>query len=105
MQQAFHRYTPNTLKGAALLEDQLEVVRRHGYALDHEEYEYGIVSVAVPVRLPDGKLYGALSVTGSLHLTSMEELETHIPQLTAAALEIAGEARIRMTPRVVSREG
>lgn len=98
MQQAFHLYTPNTLKCAASLEDQLETVRLQGYARDHEEYEYGIVSVAVPVRLTDGTLYGALSVTGSLHLTSMKELETHVPQLTEAALEVAGEARIRMTP-------
>lgn len=98
VRQAFHRYTPNTPTGPAILEGQLDDVRRLGYALDYEEYEYGIISAAVPVRLPGGALYGALSVTGSLHRTSMEHLEALVPELAVAASEIAGEARIHMTP-------
>ncbi|MCG8508141.1 MAG: IclR family transcriptional regulator [Rhodospirillales bacterium] len=98
VRQAFHRYTPNTPISAEELEDQLAEVRRQGFALDHEEYEYGIISAAVPVHLADGTLYGALSLTGSLHRTSMEELTAFVEELKVAAFEIADQARIHMTP-------
>lgn len=45
----FTRLTPNTIAGAAQLRGELERIRLHGYAVDHEEFALGLRCVAVPL--------------------------------------------------------
>lgn len=46
------RYTAQTLVTRETLDEELERIRRDGYAVDAEEYVQGLVCVAVPVRAP-----------------------------------------------------
>jgi DNA-binding IclR family transcriptional regulator len=57
-------YTPNTLTERSALTEELSQVRAHGYAVDNEEIELGLVGVAAPVRNPFGRAVAAVSVGG-----------------------------------------
>lgn len=56
--------TPSTITDATVLDRQLRLVRERGYAVIRNELEPGLVSVAVPVFSPNGKILAAMSVTG-----------------------------------------
>jgi len=55
--------TPQTITDRKVLRDQLEVVRRVGYALDDRESQIDTCCVAVPVRDRNGHTIAALSAT------------------------------------------
>jgi DNA-binding IclR family transcriptional regulator len=59
--------TPHTIVDRAELEAQLEVARKTGYALTHEELEVGLDAIAAPVHSADGEVVGALDVSGQSH--------------------------------------
>ncbi len=42
-------YTPNSVKKTRFLQKMLDDVKIKGYAIESEEYEYGLSSVAVPI--------------------------------------------------------
>ena len=57
-------FTPNTFTSPELLKEELDSIRRQGYALDREEIELGLSCVAVPVFNSHGKVCCAVSVSG-----------------------------------------
>ena len=56
-------YTDRTLTTEGELADEIELVRRRGYAVDQQELIEGLVCVAAPV-LAGSRLVGAVSVSG-----------------------------------------
>lgn len=56
--------TPNTITHLAALEKHLAEVRQRGYAIDDEETEIGIRSIAAPVWNFSGEVVAALYVIG-----------------------------------------
>jgi len=60
----FTEYTRNTLKKARFLQKEIEGICEKGYAVESEEYEYGLSSVAVPVFNHDKELVGAIGIAG-----------------------------------------
>ncbi|MGC9372783.1 MAG: IclR family transcriptional regulator [Thermovirgaceae bacterium] len=60
--EVFEQYTPNTHKNLASLLDELERIRKQGYALDNEEYVQDLVCIAAPVLGTSGDVVAALSV-------------------------------------------
>jgi DNA-binding IclR family transcriptional regulator len=58
------RATKRSIVDPAQLREQLEDVRRRGYAQTLEELEEGLNAVAAPVRQADGEVVAALSVSG-----------------------------------------
>ena len=93
LRQSFHRFTPQTIPSRAALVADLERVRAEGCAFDREEHEPGIVCVAVPVLSDGSQVIGALSVTSTTARSSVEALARLVPDIAAAAAEIAGAAR------------
>ncbi|MEO0989396.1 MAG: IclR family transcriptional regulator [Pseudomonadota bacterium] len=91
-QQSWHRYTAATLASPAALTVDLKAIRRAGHAFDREEHEPGIICVACPILSLQGRVLGALSVTGSTLRMSLDSLEHHAPRLKAAAAAIARDA-------------
>jgi IclR family transcriptional regulator, acetate operon repressor len=64
------RLTAHTVVSRAALDDELERVRRDGFATTADELEAGLSAIAVPVRGPAGDVIAALSVSGpTLRLT------------------------------------
>lgn len=58
------RRTTRTLANRTELADDLDQVRRRGWALADSELEDGLVAVAAPIRGPDGRVIAALSISG-----------------------------------------
>lgn len=48
-QQSFARFGPNTITDASALQQELEQVRRRGYARNNEEYVKGLIAIAAPL--------------------------------------------------------
>ncbi|WP_421723668.1 IclR family transcriptional regulator [Bauldia sp.] len=94
--QAFHRYTGSTVPDAEALRVELAEIRRAGYSLDREEYEPGVICIAVPILSDRRRLHGGLSITGNTRLTNLEKLTAHAPRLSQAADEIAAQAALHM---------
>ena len=80
---------PNTITDRHALRAEIARVQRDGYATADEEHEGGIRAVGVPVCNASGIAVAALSVAAPAFRTSMEHLVGFVPQLTAAAHELA----------------
>ncbi len=79
--------TPNTLVTRGALVEELDRIRRQGYALDDEECELGSRCVAAPVRDYSGRIVGAISVSCPIPRMSMERIR----QITPVVVEIGGK--------------
>jgi DNA-binding IclR family transcriptional regulator len=64
--------------------EELEHVRKQGYAVDNEEYYEGVRCVAAPVRA-SSKVVAAVSVTGSVFTMTMERIHREIIGLVKEA--------------------
>lgn len=87
---SFERYTSRTISSAEELQSALDFVRRNDHAAALEQLEYGVLSVAVPVRSPDGDVLAAVNCSGELSRTNLDTMiETRVPALRKAADRIA----------------
>jgi IclR family transcriptional regulator, KDG regulon repressor len=73
-------YGKNTITRMAQLLEELENVRKQGYAIDNEEYYEGVRCVAAPVRA-SSRIVAAVSVTGSIFTMTMERIHREIIRL------------------------
>jgi DNA-binding IclR family transcriptional regulator len=67
--------TPNTIVNPKRLREVLAGVRRDGYAINDEELELGLRSIAVPVRGASGTVLAALNVGAQAARVSVEQLQ------------------------------
>ncbi len=58
------RLTEKTITSRVRLLQELEQVRKNGFAIIIDELEIGLVAVAAPIRELDGRVIGAISVSG-----------------------------------------
>lgn len=91
-EQLRERYPSSRIRGGTtaakksrrLLEDELEVVRSQGYALNLGESEVGLHALAAPVRDSGGIARAAITISGpSVRLTE-DKLADHVPVLLQA---------------------
>ncbi|WP_079148258.1 IclR family transcriptional regulator [Streptomyces agglomeratus] len=89
------RFTEHTVTSAAELRAQLAEIAADGYAVVSEEMEVGLSAVAAPVRAHDGKVVGAVSVSGPVYRMD----EARLVELAKLAVDAAGELSYRMGHR------
>jgi DNA-binding IclR family transcriptional regulator len=82
-------FTPFTITSRKGLADTIRRVRRQGYAVTIQEYVLHAVGAAVPVRTPDGRLYGALSIAAPDVRMNNKSLRGVVPLLLQAAERLA----------------
>lgn len=82
-------FTPTTITRPDRLEQELERIRRRGFALNDQEYTVGIVGVAVPISGADGRPVAALAMHGPAPRLSLHEAEAQVPRLVKSAARIA----------------
>ncbi len=93
------RYTPGTLTTAVELHEAMYDVRRDGYALNLEERELGVRSVAAPVLDPAGNVVAAVCVGGPIFRVSEEDLRGKFADLVCETAEaISAELLTRTQP-------
>lgn len=84
-------FTPNTITDPERLLQELEQVRKQGYALDNEEFERGMRCVAVPIRDMSGSIVAAMSVSGPVFRMDWKKIQAIVTALKAGAEEISRE--------------
>lgn len=83
------RFTEHTVASTEELRARLEEARRQGYALVDQELEYGLRSLAAPVRNRHGKVVAAVNVSSHVSRISPERaVKELLPPLLRAASEI-----------------
>ena len=88
------RFTENTIVDRRRLGQILKQARKNDYATIQDELDYGIVSVAVPVRAGSGDVIAAINCsTATSRVDPGEMLDTRLPVLRRAAREIEIELR------------
>ena len=73
------RLTSNTITSRERLFEELEEIRRRGYAINKEEHIEGLWGTGVPIRGPDDGVLGAISVSGPTHRVKNQILSEGIP--------------------------
>ncbi|MDI3406534.1 IclR family transcriptional regulator [Streptomyces cavernicola] len=86
------RFTEHTVTGTVQLRAELDAVVEQGYARALEELEIGLTAVAAPVRAHDGKVIGALSVSGPVYRLT----EDRLGELAKRTVVVAGDLSKRM---------
>ena len=81
-------FTHRTVTDASMLKAQLTQTAKRGYAIDDEEYNYGVRCVAAPVYDHRGALVGAIGISGPAGRVSLERIDEfgRVIKETAAAL-------------------
>jgi IclR family transcriptional regulator, KDG regulon repressor len=76
---------PNTLVDAKALRRELALVRARTYAVDDEESEVGLRSIAAPIRSHSGNVVAAISIAGPVHRMTKKMLLGWVRELVGAA--------------------
>jgi len=85
----FERRTHRTIVDRQELEEELERIRKQGYAIDNEEYVVGLTCVAVPVRSTERKVIVAVAVQAPAIRLPYHQAAGTVPALRSAAEEVA----------------
>ncbi|HET7764119.1 MAG TPA: IclR family transcriptional regulator [Burkholderiales bacterium] len=81
--------TPNTLVDGKALQRELALVRTRNYAIDDEESEVGLRSIAAPIRNDAGNVIAAISIAGPVHRMTKKTLLGWVRELVEAAEAIS----------------
>ncbi len=99
--QGMLRHNENTIASLRRLKQELQTVRRNGYAIDDEEEEIGVRCVGAPVLDSEERARAAISVTGT---TSNIDSES-FPRLVAAVQEAAHRISATLGARPAAAAG
>ncbi|MCU4744027.1 IclR family transcriptional regulator [Halobacteria archaeon AArc-m2/3/4] len=86
--------TERTVGTREELEEVLEEVRTRGYATDNEERLEGLRCVAAPIQATDGRILGAVSVSGPVNRMQDDYFEEELPN---QVLETANVIELNIT--------
>jgi DNA-binding IclR family transcriptional regulator len=86
LKEKMRRLTPNTITNPDVLLDQLQEIRRQGFAFDNEEVNLGINAVGVPIFNHEGRPVAAVVVAGLSRRITWEgasPIASHIKETAA----------------------
>ncbi len=75
MPDEFRSFTHRTVTDPSTLEAQLAQTATRGFAIDDEEYNYGVRCVAAPVYDHRGVLVGAIGISGPAGRVTLERID------------------------------
>jgi IclR family transcriptional regulator, KDG regulon repressor len=87
------RLTPNSLVTKADVIAEIERVRKQGWAMDNQENEMDGRCIGAPVFGPDGKVVGALSISGPVFRMDMARAKGLVPELKKTCEQISDAVR------------
>lgn len=79
----------SSLRGATFTASDLSAVRRNGWAQSIGQREAGVGSVSAPVRLENGKVIAAVSISGPIERLTRTPGRIHGPAVVTAANKIS----------------
>jgi len=96
------RFTNNTITEFPTLVESLRIVRRNGYAIDHEEFLPGVICVGAAIRDQAGTVIGAISASTPTMRASEEHVASMRDQIIAATRALSAEFGEPATQRVAN---
>jgi IclR family acetate operon transcriptional repressor len=84
-------FTPKTITEWPDLLEALRHVRRNGYAMDHEEYQPGVICVGAAIRDHNGAVVGAISASTPTMRANDEHLGLVREQVVSAVRALSAE--------------
>ncbi|CAJ94968.1 DNA-binding transcriptional regulator, IclR family [Cupriavidus necator] len=88
--------TSRTVTDVDALKAIVADIRKRGWALNDQELEEGLVSLAAPIRNRAGHTIAAINISGQANRTSAQEmLERFLPPLLEASEKISGLVGLR----------
>ncbi len=81
-------HTTNTHQTFNSLFNELDEIRTNGYAVDREEYEIGLICVAVPIFNQQKDIIASLSAAGPANRFKEDELKNYVNILRSGAHSI-----------------
>jgi IclR family KDG regulon transcriptional repressor len=85
----FTQETGKSVTSIARLKRELQLTREQGYSLDDEEAVVGARCIGAAICGPDGKVLGAISVSGPISRVSKARLPFFSAEISRAAREIS----------------
>jgi len=83
------KFTDNTIGTAEDMLNELSQVRKQGYAVDNEEFSFGLVCVAMPIRDYSGKIVSAVSLSGPATRMTEEKRRQILLDLNKSCAELS----------------
>jgi DNA-binding IclR family transcriptional regulator len=83
--------TENSITEIAVLQREIEEIRRSGIAFDDGEFNLEVRCVAVPVRDFTGQIIGALGISGPVWRLSIQALQSRAKMLQGAADRLSAD--------------
>lgn len=80
--------TPHTITDAKVLRDEVEEVRRKGFAINAQEHLMGVIALAVPVYY-GGQVCAAIATQAPIGRITIDDLIGLLPAMRQAANSIS----------------
>ena len=86
---AIRQVTPSTITNLAQLRQQLGHIRQQGFSIEEEEAVVGVRCLGAVIRGSDGKVVGAISISGPTARIKNEDLDFLAKEICKASREIS----------------
>lgn len=86
-------FTENTITNTKALALELDKIKKQKYAIDYEEFEIGLICVAVPVFNNKNEIIASLSAAGPANRFKKEKLKNYVKILQDGATKIQSEIK------------
>lgn len=97
------RIAPNTITDPSVLLEELLEIRKRGYAIDNEELNPGIKCVGAPIHNASGRVFAALSVSGTARRFTDERVIAFSSLVTHYADAISTQLGYRPNEQIEAR--
>lgn len=86
----FRPLTVHSITSVEVFTDELEKIKKSGYALNYEEVSIGVCGVSAPIVDTDGEAIAAISISSSTAKYSINDLENKlVPDVVRTASQIS----------------
>ena len=86
---AMERLTPNTVTDPKVLFQELELIKKHGYAVSEGERVEGVSCVAAPIFEPAGQVIGGITISGPMTRFSEQKIKEYAKLLLRATRQLS----------------
>ncbi len=84
------KYTDNTITDFEKFRDELNMIKERGYAINNEELEVGLISIAVPIKDYTGEVIAAMNIATSTSRYTVDDLvKKFLPRLNEVAEKVS----------------
>ena len=73
------------------IKEEIELIKKQGYAIDDEEIELGLFCIAAPIFDHRGKVIGSISISGSKNRFDQEKRKQSIKIIKETSQKISKE--------------